>query len=500
MSEVQKKRGSELPQMPSFEGATEKIIVFGIRWDTGETVNFPLSELIRALNEGEIIPKLADNLNIGSSVDVSYTQTRAIETTGGDQDINSERKARVVSVRGTEAGILASGAKIVSVGFNQLPPSGIDGQVATFKAVRSAWGEYGKSTENNGYLFTDEENHIVVPTSVKQGGNNVPTHTESGVVYYLPANDGEVVATFAAGVDVTKICAHLCWSNYRDNENAAYSYDEINLASVITSMGGTMRRVSKGSGYAYDEIVFGDKAANRIWYRRIGVATPKDLNWSVEEITTGEAGEESTTYRFAAAVTGIKSNGIFSVSGGSVSGFTLNGTNLIVESDSISTVAALKTALTGASMKFELATPVTGTHNLTGLLTVDDFGTIRFEGGATSVEFVTEYASRWADVVKNLPNLIEEEGATAATAIVALAKRISGIEKALSEGLPQLTVESLTVRREFSGLPTKGNMILKGTGAPQVAPEFVGQTYLDTTNKKEYRAFGLTIDSWELIN
>ena len=29
MSEVQKKRGSELPQMPSFEGATEKIIVFG---------------------------------------------------------------------------------------------------------------------------------------------------------------------------------------------------------------------------------------------------------------------------------------------------------------------------------------------------------------------------------------------------------------------------------------------------------------------------------------
>ena len=503
MSEIEIKRGSDLPGMPSFEGATEKVIVFGIRYDTGETVNFPLSEFIRALSEGEIIPKLADNLNIGSSIDVSYTQSRAIETTGGDQDINSERKARVVSVRGTLAGIVASGAKIVSVGFNQIAPSGISGQNATFKAVRCAWGEYGKSTENNGYLFTNSQKQIVVPTSVKQNGANVPTHTENGVVYYLPASDGDVVATFASGVDVTDICAHICWSNYRDTDHAAYSEDVLNLASTITAMGGTMRRVSSGGSYVYDEIVCADKAADRLWYRRVGVVEAlKNLSWSVEEITSGEGDSQTTTYRFAAAVSGVKADGIFSVSGGNVAGFYLSGTNLMVDSSTISTVAALKTALTGASMKYELATPVTGTHNLTGLLTVDDFGTMRFEGGATTVDFVTEYASRWADVVKNLPNTIEQEGIVTAAAIVALAKRIGGLEKRLSDGLGSLTVEELNVVRSLTGnLMDDGSkenaMMLVRSTSPDVVPAFIGQEWIDTTNKVAYKAFGTSaITDW----
>lgn len=461
-----------------------------------------MSELIRALNEGEIIPKLADSLNIGSNVDVGYTQTRAIETTGGDQDINSERKARVVSVRGTEAGIAASGAKIVSVGFNQIAPSGISGQTATFLAVKSAWGEYGKSTENNGYLFTDEDGHIVVPASVKQNGSNVPTHTENGVVYYLPANDGAVVATFGSSVNVSGVCAHICWSNYRDTDHAVYSADELNLASVITAMGGTMRRVSNGAGYVYDEIVFGDKAADRVWYRRVGVvAAVKDLSWSVETVTTGDGESESTRYRFAAAVSGMKADGIFAVSGGSVSGFTVSGSTLMVESESIDTVAALKTALGSASMKYELATPVTGSHSLTGLLTVDDFGTIRFEGGATVVDFDMQYASRWADVVKNMPSTIEAEGLVSAAALAILAGRIDGIENALSKGLSNLVVEKLTVRRSLNGTPTSGNMKLRGTGSPTEVPEFVGQEYYDTENKKKYEAFGVSaVSDWELMN
>lgn len=506
MSEIEIKRGSDLPGMPSFEGATEKVIVFGIRYDTGETVNFPLSEFIRALTAGEIIPKMADNLNIGSSIDVSYTQSRAIETTGGDQDINSERKARVVSVRGTLAGIVASGAKIVSVGFNQIAPSGISGQNATFKAVKSAWGEYGKSTQNNGYLFTDDENHIVVPTSVKQNNVAVPTHTENGVVYYLPSADGDVVATFASGVDVTKICGHLCWSNYRDTENAAYTADEIPLASVITAMGGTMRRVENGAGYAYDEITFGDKAAERIWYRRVAVAAAKDLPWSVEEVTSGEEGSETSTYRFAAAVSGMKTGGIFSVSGGSVTGFYVNGTTLIVESTTINSVATLKTALGAAELKYALATPATGTHNLTGLLTVDDFGTIRFEGGATTVDFETQYASRWADVLKNIPQTIEGEGLVTATALVALARRIAGIEKRLSDGLGKLTVEELNVVRCLTGnLMDRGDkenaFFLVRSTSPDVAPAFVGQEWIDTTNKVVYKAVGVSASTdWKQIS
>ncbi len=502
MSEIEIKRGSDLPQMPSFEGATEKVVVFGIRWDTGETVNYPLSEFIRALAMGEIVPKVADNLNIGSSVDVSYNQSRAIETTGGDQDINSERKARVVSVRGTLAGIAASGAKIVSVGFNQINPSGISGQKAAFIAVRTAWGEYGKSSENNGYLFTDEENNIVVPTSVKQNNVSVSTHTENGVIYYLPSADGAIEATFAEGVDVTKVCAHLCWSNYRDTEYAEYSAEEIPLASVITTMGGTMRRVENGAGYAYDEIVFGDKPADRVWYRRVAVASVKDLSWSMEEVT----GDENTIYRFSAAVSGMKDGGVFSVSGGSVTGFSASGTTLVVESTTISSVAALKAALGAAELKYALATPVTGSHSLTGLITVDDFGTIRFEGGATAVDFETQYASRWADVLKNMPQTIEGEGLVTAAALVELAKRVAGIEKRLSEGLGKLTVEELNVIRCLTGnLMDKGGkenaFILERTTSPDTAPAFVGQEWIDTTNKVAYKAFGTSATTdWKQIS
>lgn len=502
MSQVEIKRGSDLPVMPKGKGAAAKMKLFGYRADTGETVNFPMADFISALEDGEYVPKLAGDLDISGNSNVAYNQTRAIETTGGDQDINSEKQARVVSVRGTEAGITASGAKIVAVGFNQLAPSGISGQTATFRAVASKWGEYGKSTENNGYLFTDDENNIVVPTSVKQNGSNVPTHTENGVVYYLPASDGNVVATFAAGVNVAKVCAHICWSNYRDTDYEAYTADEISLASVITSAGGTLRRVSNGAGYVYDEITFGDTAAEKMWVRRVGVvAAVKDLSWSMEEVSSGSDEGASTTYRFAAAVSGMKADGIFSVSGGSVSGFYTSGSVLMVESGTINSVAALKTALGTASMKYELATPVTGTHRLDGLITVDDFGTVRFEGGAAAVDFDMQYASYWRDVLKNMPQTIESEGMTTAMALAALAARIEGIEQRLSEGLPFLKVESLQVQRSMNGYPTGGNWMLQGTDSPTEVPDFIGQEYLDTTNKKMYKAFGVSaVTDWVLMN
>ena len=47
-------------------------------------------------------------------------------------------------------------------------------------------------------------------------------------------------------------------------------------------------------------------------------------------------------------------------------------------------------------------------------------------------------------------------------------------------------------------------MIVYGAGAPATpnVPAFIGQKYLDTTNKKEYTAFGVTnsISDWVLIN
>ena len=44
-------------------------------------------------------------------------------------------------------------------------------------------------------------------------------------------------------------------------------------------------------------------------------------------------------------------------------------------------------------------------------------------------------------------------------------------------------------------------LILSGAGAPAVIPDFIGQEYCDTTNKKSYKAFGVSaVSDWVALN
>ena len=137
---------------------------------------------------------------------------------------------------------------------------------------------------------------------------------------------------------------------------------------------------------------------------------------------------------------------------------------------------------------------------------MDDFGTIRFEGGASTVDFETQYASRWADVLKNMPQTIEGEGLVTAAALVTLARRIAGIEKRLSDGLGSLTVEELNVVRCLTGnLRDNGDkenaFVLVRSTTPDIAPAFVGQEWIDTTNKVVYKAVGVSASTdWKQIS
>lgn len=505
MSNIDVVPGGELPNMPGGKGNSEKLMLFGIRKDTGETVLFHVSELIRALEEGEYIPALAGDLNINTGANVTHTQRVFVETTGGDTDIDSKKKAYVKSVKGTDGGIPASGAVIRSVGFNQIAPSGISGQTATFIAVTSAWGEYGKSIENNGYLFVDADNNIVTPISVKQNGVSVPTHTENGITYYLPSSNGEMVATFNTGVDVTEMCGHVCWSNYRDAEYKEYVADEISLQSVITSVGGTLNRVTNALGQSvYDEIIMSMNADDRIWWHRVGVTLAKNLTWNQEVITSESEEDTTTTYRYYATVSGMKNNGIFSLPGCAVSGFYLSDNKLMVESASITTVNDLKTALGNTNLKYELAAPTHGTHSLTGEIEVDDFGTIMLiAGSATDINMEIEFASYWRDIFKNLPANIESDGLVTAAALVALEERIAKIERGLSNGISHLVVEDLEVKRKMSAhLVDDGTndstIVLHRAGTPSKVPAFIGQRYINTTTGDRYTASGVSaVTDWK---
>lgn len=98
-----------------------------------------------------------------------------------------------------------------------------------------------------------------------------------------------------------------------------------------------------------------------------------------------------------------------------------------------------------------------------------------------------------------------------------LAERVAGIEDKLLNGLDLLKVGHLIIGHELGGLNVNGNMCLQGAGAPAEAilpvnwdfatygdwkgiPQFIGQEYVDTTNKVCYKACGVdAVSDWKRI-
>ena len=77
--------------------------------------------------------------------------------------------------------------------------------------------------------------------------------------------------------------------------------------------------------------------------------------------------------------------------------------------------------------------------------------------------------------------------------------RINGIMSRL-ENLGE--VKAITIDSENLPMVCGQPLVVEGAGAPTVAPQFVGQRYHDTTNKKVYEAFAVTgnTNNWTLLN
>lgn len=434
------------------------------------------------LESGAVIPALASDLDISSASGAEYNQQSGTDTTGGSLSIKNVT-AELVSVEGTDAGLAAANAKIYSRGFNAVVST--SGQTVTCQVVKGTWGSYGTASANNGYQFTQSDGTVLTPTSVLQNGSAVPTHVESGKTYYLPAASGTMVATFAGTVNTANVCCHLCWSNYRDTNNnyEAAWVNSVDLSSVVTSAGGTLRKADNGSGYVADSIVSGK------WYRKVGQETMASLTWAMETITSGD----STSYRFTAPVTAMKSNGICQFVGTS-QGAVASGQKLTIDSSSISTVAALQSALGSAYIKYELATVVSGTHSVSMTISrVDDFGIIYLGDGTVDTDMVIKYTTLWADTLKNLPNDLQNDGAVAANAIAALDARVKGIEDNIARGFSKLIVDDLVVRRNLStyliddGTNDSALVVIRAY-SPNFIPKYKGQRWIDTATGSRYTA------------
>ena len=101
--------------------------------------------------------------------------------------------------------------------------------------------------------------------------------------------------------------------------------------------------------------------------------------------------------------------------------------------------------------------------------------------------------------------------------LCSLAERVAGIEGKLLNGLDRLKVGHLIIGHELGGLNVNGNICLQGAGEPAEAilpinwdfaaygdwkgiPQFIGQEYVDITNKVCYKACGIdAVSDWKRI-
>ena len=434
----------------------------------------------------------AGDLDIQTSAMVRHTQVAAIDTTDGDKDVKDGR-GFVRIIRGTENGITAAGAKIISLGFN-LIPSG-NGTTFTFYCKRGEWGAYGTSAKNNGYLFADSENNILIPVSVKQNGVDVPTHTDHGNTYYLPQQDGQCTVVFATAQ--VNPCGHLCWSNGRDTKDnyEPYNASIVDLAPAINAIGGTLRRV----GYVFDEINLETRQSTR----RLGKILLNALAWIMEAGPTYEEGEATNTFR--AIVSGgvatadtIKAGGAFAIKGLSGMTFSLDGTSLVCDS-TIASVEDFVTALGSGTIEYELAVEVVASNTLDGQITISDYGIIIFENteGAGVVDIDFDFDTKWRDFIKNLPDDLSTKDRVLAEALCDLNKRLSGIEAMIDKGFPSLKVDDLTIARALFTRIALGDLLVKKAGNPTTIPAGVIQFYRNTTDNSIWLSVGSeSVSDW----
>lgn len=126
-------------------------------------------------------------------------------------------------------------------------------------------------------------------------------------------------------------------------------------------------------------------------------------------------------------------------------------------------------------------------------------------GGIYSDTLLLKQAAEQAvlDAAAVLANAIQKDGdepAIIAAFIASLAARVGAIENSILNGFASLKVENLTVRNALSAFLMGGNFIIRGNAAPSVIPDFVGQEFIDETNKVAYKAIGNNaVSDWKQI-
>lgn len=294
-------------------------------------------------------------------------------------------------------------------------------------------GEYGTAEKNNGYLLTDKDgNNLKVGEGVVIGMWYSPTlpavgtevtavteHTFDGhsEKFYLPEL-GYLIVELSDAANLAQISAHIAWSKDYDVFRAYTEPVELVIAvPALTSVFDTktingktciiFRGIEQGNGGIFDSAIIYQEGGGP-YERNIAQKLLPELSWTEDEITSESIdGEEATVtgYRYSAMLpsTGTYAAMLDGLIRSDVEGMTLKGYVLSYESAEQIVPA---TAFAGKYVDYQMATPLSGTHDINpNGKKPDDMGTEEVVGGDNATgTIVISYMRNFRDSMRALYN------------------------------------------------------------------------------------------------
>lgn len=486
------------------------------------------SASIEKLESGEIVPKLAQNLESweeDGGQDVSNTWDETIRTTAGDDPIDTTQGGVLKKIV-AKTDFVCSG--LLATAYNQLRlKSNGGGAVAVgtgwyFPVPKLILGDFGSAQENNGLLLTDNNGNNIqnatvyfkaladgVPTSVTDGTQLSPTSVSyNGKTYkvYTTSGAGYLIVS---GITYDNTCAHISWEDWYDKfvspTDPADVGDNISLTALFAAVPNSSGKFLVCGGVA--------TYAERISNTQMKITDP--IGRVTSPSWTNTLQDDGETYLHSLAVSGMKSGGYALIEG--------SDQVLIVEGTTVKYSDTNATAISGV-VRYEKSTAATATVTLTKTSYVlNDCGIEMKEGAEGSAFFTNTYTQNIPDALSQIAKVkLDSSLGVIAEALLylynenkALRDILTGRDNAIMAYIKAINIECeqitmfgapLVLRCSTAGAPSAANIPVnwdeKTMDVWNGTPRFRGQQYIDTTNSKVYYAVKLTgsTSDWVALN
>ena len=357
---------------------------------------------ISDIEDGSKVAGLANDIASWKNTNskVVDTQTASVFTAGGNESVNSNENARIISL--APDSLTAGSASLVSTGFNLLRNATQigSGQVWYFLVPYLKFGTLGTADENNGVLFTGSDNGKLTPTVYwKALSDGVPSNATDGVAagytdsngyrfYTTPAGHEGEVGYFIVQATRSTTCAHMAWSGRYDEyiavDNAGDAGASLALTSILNNLhsNGLMYNI----GLVADSVSF--TATTAYWTKNCDRKQGSDLTW------TNTLQEDNETYLHTATIADMLDD--------SAVVCTNDNINLVVSGKEVSYTDTNEAAITTDYIYYQLAMAVTGTVAGTYSFVIEDWGVIYFTGVIGTVVSIIEYSQNIVDTLRKL--------------------------------------------------------------------------------------------------